>query len=279
MSKIRLYSFRNIILLSTALVLISNVPAAAGLNDLFGKKEIDESERAETIDKIQSIQEKLQLLQEKLRVLERRKAYKEAAQQAEKMGTADIPNVQINWLGVDEATFNPVDAGVYTYLLFNGELTDTAAVGALEDFILTIETLPANELPVSQANRFLLPVEPAQSSISLGRQPYDFDLNEAYLRRLMLSNTLPNGPILVSTKQALDPYGSDQLPVTLAIALGHQSPQRSLELAKIWHQHESKMANDDNAQVSELFWKLIEDAGPTSVTRQGNKIQVELPQP
>lgn len=279
MLKISLSNLKFCALLTALIILCSALPAAAGLNDMFGKKEIDETERAETIEKIQSIQEKLQLLQEKLRVLERRKAYKEAAKKADELGTADIPNVQINWLGVDETTFKPVDAGVYTYLLFNGELSDTAAVGALEDFILTIETLPANEVPVEKANRFLLPVEPSQSSVSLGRQPYDFNLNKAYLRRLMLDNTLPNGPVLVSTTQALDPYGADQAPVTLAIALGRQSPQRSLELAKIWHQHESTGTNDDSAQISKLFWELIEDAGPTSVTRQGDKIQVELPQP
>jgi hypothetical protein len=273
MLKISLSNIKFCALLTALFITFSALPASAGLNDLFGKKEINEEERTETIEKIESIQEKLKLLQEKLRVLERRKSYREAAKQAEEAGTADLPNVQINWSAVDETTVNPGEAGVYTYLLFKGEFENTAAVGALEDFILTIETLPANTIPASEANRFVLPVEEQQSSISLGRRPYDFDLNKAYLRRINLHDEIPAGPVLVSVADAIDPYSSDDLPELLAVSFGAQEPHRTLELAEAWHNYESKRT------LSPLFWELIEGAGQTTVSRNGQKIQVTLPQP
>lgn len=279
MLNITLSKLKLFVLLTAVLIFCSALPAIAGLNDLLGTKEVDETERAETIERIQSIQEKLQLLQEKLRVLERRKAAKEAAQEAAELGEEEIPNVQINWLAVDETTIHPGEAGIYTYLFFNGDIENTAAVGALEDFILTIETLPGNDVPASMANRFLLPVEKPQSSVSLGRQPYDFNLNKAYKRRLALNADMPYGPVLVSAKKPVDPYGTEELPTYLAVYLGHQRPERSLELARIWHKHESAITEGDITSVSDLFWELIDGSGPAMVSREKQRIQVKLPQP
>ena len=88
MLKISLPRVRFCAVLTILFIICSALPAAADLDDLFGKKEIDEEERAETIERIESIQEKLKLLQEKLRALERRKSYREAAQKAEELGRA-----------------------------------------------------------------------------------------------------------------------------------------------------------------------------------------------
>ena len=55
--------------------------------------------------------------------------------------------LQVNWTPVDETTTSPGEFGLYTYLLFKGETTNNSAVGLLEDFILTIETLPVQEIP------------------------------------------------------------------------------------------------------------------------------------
>jgi hypothetical protein len=251
----------------------------AGISDMFGKKELDETERKETIERIESIQEKLKLLQDKLRALERRKAAKEAAQRA-KDATGAIPAVpvQINWLPVDETMTNPGEFGLYTYLLFKGDLTNTAAVGALEDFILTIETLPGNDIPDSLANRFLVPVEKPQSMVNLGRQPYDFKLNKTYISRLGLQEDLPDGPILVSTREAIDPYGDGNVPAFLAVSFGQQSPQRALTLAKIWHDQEKDSIACKGHPVSELFWNVLNGAGPTQVVNEQQHIQVMLPQ-
>jgi hypothetical protein len=157
-------------------------------------------------------------------------------------------------------------------------LSDTSSVGTLEDFILTIETLPGNDIPASLGNRFLVPVERPQSMVSLGRQPYDFKLNETYLRRLELQNNLPVGPILVSMREPLDPYGSTNLPAFLAVSLGRQTPQRALELAKIWHQQEKEALSGKEDLVSTLFWKIIEGAGPTQVTSSQQRTLIALPQ-
>jgi hypothetical protein len=270
---------RNWILLTAFILLLSALPAFAGINDLFGKKELDETEREETIERIDSIQGKLKLLQDKLRALERRKATKDAAQKAEQTpGTLSATPVQINWQPVDNSVANPGDFGLYTYLLFKGDLTDSAAIGALEDFILTIETLPANDVPAGLANRFLVPVEKPQSTVNLGRQPYDFKLNESYLRRLALQDNLINGPILVSLSQPLDPYGSDKIPAFLAVSFGRQNPQRALELAKIWHNQEKDAISNKSHPTSDLFWELIDGAGPTRVVRYQERILVTLPQ-
>ena len=278
MLKISLPRISFCAVLTIMFITCSALPAAAILDDLFGKKEIDEKERAETIERIENIQDKLKLLQEKLRALERRKSYREAAEKAEELGSADLPNVQVNWSAVDEATINPGEAGVYTYLLFKGDLSNTSAVGALEDFILTIETLPANNSPAAQSNLFVLPVEEQQSSVSLGRRPYDFDLNKAYLRRFNLDDA-PDGPILVSVAKAIDPYGADELPALLAVGFGSQEPYRTLELAEAWHKYQSKEPSTGIESVSMLFWELIDGAGPTTVSRNQQKIQVTLPQP
>lgn len=278
MYKTRLTRFRTCIFLSGLLLLLTAIPAA-GLDDLFGKKELDETERKETIERIDSIQEKLKLLQDKLRVLERRKTAQEAAQKTDvSTGAISAVPVQINWQPIDESTTNPGEFGLYTYLLFKGELSDTSSVGTLEDFILTIETLPGNDIPASLANRFLVPVEKPQSIVSLGRQPYDFKLNETYLRRLGLQDNLPVGPILVSMRKPLDPYGSANQPGFLAVSLGRQTPQRALELAKIWHQQEIDALSGKEDMVSTLFWKIIEGAGPTQVTRYQQRTLIALPQ-
>jgi hypothetical protein len=267
------------LLLTGLLLCLTVIPAVAGLNDLFGKKEIDEEERKETIERIDSIQEKLKLLQDKLRVLERRKAAEVATQRA-KDATGSIPAVpvQVNWQPVDETTVNPGEFGLYTYLLFKGDLSDSPAIGVLEDFILTIETLPDNEVPAGLANRFLIPVEKPQSMISLGRQPYDFKLNNAYLQRLELQDNLPTGPVLVSMREPLDPHGKGAVPAFMAVSFGHQTPQRALELARIWHQQEKDSVTSKEHPVSELFWELIDGAGPTQVARYQQRILVALPQ-
>ena len=279
MYRTKLKLFKAAFLLSGLFLLLTIIPATAGLNDLFGKKEIDETEREETIERIDSIQDKLKLLQEKLRVLERRKAAKEAAQRAE-TATGSIPAVpvQINWQPVDEPTTDPGEFGLYTYLLFKGELSNKAAVGTLEDLILTIETLPESDIPESLANRFLVPVEKPQSMVNLGRQPYDFKLNDVYLQRLKLQDNFPDGPILVSLREALDPYALDVLPTFMAVGFGHQAPQRALQLAQIWHQQEKDAITVENHPVSKLFWELIDGAGPIQVERNQQRIIIALPQ-
>jgi hypothetical protein len=273
------YNCRGWVLLTALMLLLSALPAFAGINDLFGKKELDETERQETIERIDSIQEKLKLLQDKLRALERRKAAKTAAQKSEQAtGVLSATPVQINWQPIDDSVTNPGDFGLYTYLLFKGDLSDSSAVGALEDFILTIETLPENDIPAGLANRFLVPVEKPQSTINLGRQPYDFKLNEAYLSRLALQDQLSNGPILVSLSQPLDPYGTDQSPAFLAVSFGRQNPQRALELAKIWQNQEKDAISNKSHPTSDLFWELIDGAGPTQVVRYQEHILLVLPQ-
>ncbi len=270
---------RGWVLLTVLFLLLSVLPAFAGVNDLFGKKELDETERQETIERIDSIQEKLKLLQDKLRALERRKAAKTAAQKSEQSaGVLSATPVQINWQPIDDSVTNPGEFGLYTYLLFKGDLSDSSAVGALEDFILTIETLPENDIPTGLANRFLVPVEKPQSTINLGRQPYDFKLNEAYLSRLALQDQLSNGPILVSLRQPLDPYGTAQSPAFLAVSFGRQNPQRALELAKIWQNQEKDAISNKSHPISDLFWELIDGAGPTQVVRYQEHILLVLPQ-
>lgn len=267
---------RLILSLIMLLILIGN-SFALDLNNLFEPKEVDENERKETIERIEGIQDKLQLLQEKLRVLERRKAAKKAAERAAIAGEAKLAGpAQVNWLPIDETVDNPGDFGIYTYLLYQGTIEDTESIGALEDFILTIETLPKNDLPESLANRFLIPVEKPQSSVNLGRQPYDFRLNQAYLSRLGLKADMASGPILVSLSQPLDPYGITEAPPFLAVSLGYQGAQKSLKLAKAWHSREKDAMISDERAVKELFWKLIDGAGPVKVERNGDRMVVEL---
>jgi len=271
-------SLRTLVLVITLLLAFAAPATAATLGDLFGKEEIDEAERAETIERIQSIQEKLELLQDKLRALERRKAAKEAAQRSEEAaGTLPATPVQVNWSPVDESTTNPGEFGLYTYLLFQGDISDSATVGVLEDFILTIETLPENDIPPALANRFLVPVEKPQSLVSLGRQPYDFKLNDTYLRRLGLGAGLPNGPILVSMREPIDPFASDDVPPFLAVGLGYQSPERTAELAETWNQQEKDPVAVTEHPVAKLFWQVIDGAGPTRVQRTQQRITVSLP--
>jgi hypothetical protein len=275
----RFKRFHTSILLTGLLLLLTIVPSIAGLNDLFGKKELDETERKETIERIDGIQEKLKLLQDKLRVLERRKATKEAAKKSqETAGSISATPVQINWQPIDETSTDPGEFGLYTYLLFKGKLADSSAVGTLEDFILTIETLPENDIPAGLANQFLVPVEKPQSMISLGRQPYDFKLNDAYLRRLELQDNLPNGPVLVSMREPIDPYGQGGVPAFLAVSFGRQTPQRNLDLAQIWHKQEKDAITSKGHPVSDLFWELIDGTGPTVVTSYQKRILVALPQ-
>jgi hypothetical protein len=274
----KVWRLQALVLIIIVLFTLPTLATAATLGDLFGKQEVDETEREETIERIQSVQEKLELLQDKLRALERRKAAKLAAQRAEEAkDVISATPVQINWTAVDETTTNPGEFGMYTYLLFKGELSNSAAIGILEDFILTIETLPENDIPPVLANRFLVPVERPQSLVSLGRQPYDFKLNETYLKRLGVPADLPNGPILVSMREPIDPYADDDVPLYLAVSLGHQTPERAAALARTWNQQEKNPVADAEHPVSKLFWQIIDGAGPTRVQRNQQRITVSLP--
>ena len=92
------YNRRGWALLTVLILLLTVLPAFAGVNDLFGKKELDETERQETIERIDSIQEKLKLLQDKLRALERRKAARTAAQKSEQQsigGGGSLPRDRV----------------------------------------------------------------------------------------------------------------------------------------------------------------------------------------
>ena len=267
-----------LLILSVILLFTLTAPAAAtSLGELFGGKEMDEAERAETVEQIQSIQEKIELLQEKLRALERRKAAKEAAQKAAeaKQVIPEAP-VQVNWTPVDETMTNPGEFGLYTYLLFKGDISDSAAVGVLEDFILTIETLPGNDIPPALANRFLVPVEKPQSLVSLGRQAYDFKLNDTYLGRLGIPEDLPDGPVLVSTREPIDPYAEGEVPSFLAVSLGQQTPERAVELARIWEAQEKDPVAVAAHPGSKLFWQVIDGAGPTRVQSSRQQVTVTL---
>ena len=64
----------------------------------------------------------------------------------------------------------------------------------------------------------------------------------------------------------------------MAVSLGHQTPQRALELAKIWHQQEKDTLPGKGHPVSDLFWGLIEGAGTTQVAHYQQRILVALPQ-
>lgn len=269
------------LLAALILAMLFVTPAAAlDLKNLFPDKEVDEQERQQTIERIDEIQDKLQLLQEKLRALERRKAAKEAARLAAEAGEAKLAGpAQVNWVPVDETTASPGNFGLYTYLLYQGTTDDIAAIGILEDFILTIETLAETELPASLANRFLVPVQRPTSSVNLGRQPYDFKLNDIYLKRLGLGNELSSGPVLVSLTEPLDPYGLDEVPPFLAVSLGHQGAQKSLTLAKVWHTREKVPMSSARQVADDLFWQIIEGAGPTWVDRNGGRLVVRLNQP
>ncbi len=248
------------------------------LDDLLGKQELDETERQEAIERMQVIQEKLKLLQEKLKALERRKAARETTETGQ-AATAESVQAggQVNWLPVDETATDPGEFGLYTYLLFSGSVTDTAAIGSLEDFILTIETLPASDRPPALSNRFLVPLETAQSIVALARRPYDFKLNAAYLRRLDLTGDLPLGPILISTSEPVDPFGNTKLPPFLAVSFGQQPPERAHELALLWHRQEVGTVEPAPEPVRTLFWEVIDGAGPVRVEHQHQRIMVTLP--
>lgn len=269
---------RTLLAITLLLSLLFATPSFALLG-LFEKKEMSAEEKQETIENIQSIQEKLKLLQEKLRALERRKAMKQAAEQvaaADERLTAG-PD-QVNWLPIDNTVGTPGDFGTYTYLLFHGDIEDMEAVGALEDFILTIETLPEVETPPSLANRFLVPVETPQSTIDLGRQPYDFKLNDAYLQRLGLDDPLSKGPVLVSLAEPLDPYGIEPPPAFLAVSLGHQVPIQSKHLATLWHNYEKDAVAPVNHKLENLFWQLLDGQFQARVSRNGDQLVVVLPE-
>ncbi|MEJ2470145.1 MAG: hypothetical protein P8Y91_08100 [Desulfuromonadales bacterium] len=272
-------TLRALLILLLVMVCIQPVTTLAfELDDLLGKQELDETERQEAIERMQVIQEKLKLLQEKLKALERRKAGREttATGQAATAESAQAGG-QINWLPVDETATDPGAFGLYTYLLFSGSVTDTAAIGSLEDFILTIETLPASDRPPALSNRFLVPVETAQSIVALARRPYDFKLNAAYLRRLDLTGDLPLGPILISTAEPVDPFGNTELPPFLAVSFGQQSPERAHELARLWHRQEVGTVKSAPGPVKTLFWQVIDGTGPVRVEHQHQRILVTLP--
>lgn len=264
--------------LLAATLLLAAVPLPVQALDLTGmfksKPPLTEDERKDTLERIREVQDKLKLLQDKLRVLEKRKAMEAAAKQGEAAAPRAVAG-EDNWQAVDQMHVNPGEFGVYTYLLFAGSETDSAALGSLEDLILTIETLPENPGPTAIGNRFLLPVEIQQSTVVLARRPYDFKLSRSYLERLGLSS-LPNGPVLVSLATPLDPFALEMAPPFLAVVLNRQDSQRNLALARVWHGYEKPALTAPGHPMADLFWQLLDGAGPTRVTRSGGRLLVDL---
>jgi len=262
---------RTVVLLLTIL-LISSSPALAVLG-LFESEPVNEQDRQQTIERIQEVQEKLKLLQEKLKAIERRKAAKGAdVAESQVSSAASAPE---NWQAIDEAAYNPGDFGVYTYILFNGGMKDTAAVGVLEDLILTIETLPVSEVPASLGNRFLVPVQLPQSNIELGRQPYDFKLNAAYLQRFGIDRP-GKGPVLISTVLPIDPYATTKVPAFLEVVFGQQTPLQTQALLERWHQYEAPKTATASHPLAGLFLKLLNEAGPTRVEHADQLLSIDF---
>lgn len=264
------------LLVATLLLAVLPLPAQAlDLTGLFkSKPPLTEDERKETVERIRQVQDQLKLLQDKLRALEKRKAMEAAAKAAPEGAPATVAG-EVNWQEIDQTTVKPGEFGLYTYVLFAGDETDSNALGSLEDLILTIETLPPASEPPVIGNRFLLPVEAQQSTVVLARRPYDFKLSRSYLERLGLGS-LPAGPVLVSLNEPLDPLALGMTPPFLAVALGRQEPRRTLALAKVWHGYEKAPASATGHPVADLFWQLLDGAGPTRVTRSGGTLLIDL---
>lgn len=234
-----------------------------------------EDDRRDTIERIKAVQDQLKLLQDRLRALEKRKALESSAEQPDdperQAAAATDPNLQ----EIDRLHLKPGGFGVYTYLLFSGSEADRTNLDSLKELILFIESLPPSAEPATIGSRFLLPVEPRQSSVVLARRPYDFKLSRNFLGRLGL-NDLPAGPVLVSLNEPLDPYALDIAPPFLAVALGHPDPRRSRNLAKVWHGYEKPPLAAAGHPLADLFWQLLDGAGPTRVTRTGGSLLIDL---
>jgi len=262
----------------TAIILLLALPLrparALDFTGMFKPKPpLAEDERKETIERIREGQDRLKLLQDKLRSLEKRRALEATAQTG---GVApEAVAGEINWQAIDQATTNPGEFGLYTYLLFAGSETDRSALESLKDLILTIEALPETTEPASIGNRFLVPIAPQQTTVILARRPYDFKLSRSYLERLGLT-CLPDGPVLVSLTEPLDPRGLERVPPFLAVALGRQDPQRSLMLSRIWHGYEKSPLPTSGHPLAELFWQLVDGTGSTKITRNGDMLLIDL---
>ncbi|MCM2265211.1 MAG: hypothetical protein NDI73_08455 [Desulfuromonadales bacterium] len=230
-------------------------------------------ERKETIERIRETQDRLRLLQDKLRSLEKRRALEAAAQAG--VVESETAAGESNWQAIDQATLKPGEFGLYTYLLYAGNGSDRAAREAMEDLILTIEALPENPEPAIIGNRFLVPTTALQSTVILARRPYDFKLSRSYLERLGLTG-LPDGPVLVSLNEPLDPFGRDMAPPFLAVALGRQDPQWSLMLSRVWHGYEKSPLPATGHPLADLFWQLVDGTGSTNITRNGGKLLIDL---
>jgi hypothetical protein len=260
-------------------LLMAVTPLPAFAFDFMGifksKPPVVEDERQATIEQIRETQDQLMLLQYKLRTLEKQKAQKEAATHQGKAPQTQYGTGESNWQEIDQSHTKPGVSGIYTYLLYSSEENDTATNRNLEELILTIEKLPVNADPPAIGNRFLRPVVPQQSMVVMARRPYDFKLASTYLERLGLSE-LPDGPVLVSLPEPLDPHGKEPVPPFIAVAFGDQELRRSLALTKVWHGYEKPPLPTADHPLADLFWQLVDGAGPTQVTRNGNRLLIDL---
>lgn len=251
-------------------LLFPAAPAEAVLG-LFEDQVVTEEDRAETVERIQDVQEKLKLLQEKLRVLEQRKAAEETGE----TGVAVGKSQEVNWQEVNETLIDPGPFGVYTYLLFAGDPEDRQAVGTLEDVILTIETLAKSQVPTTLRNRFLVPLEQPMSSVDLGRQPYDFDLSQAYLHRFGLTDA-GTGPLLISSPDPVDPYATGELPPSLTVFPGQRTSTSLQSLLQNWHQYEQIPSHVGIHPLGDLFLALLKNAGPTQVNHADERLVIKF---
>lgn len=230
-------------------------------------------ERRETIERIRETEDQLRLLQGRLRAIEKRRAVETAASS----GTAAPESAagEVNWQAIDQSNVNPGEFGLYTYLLYAGDGAAHSAREEVEDLLLAIESLPERTEPTGIGNRFLVPIAPRQATVILARQPYDFRLSRACLERLGLVG-LPEGPVLVSLNEPLDPFEREMAPPFLAVALGRQDPQWGPALVRIWHGYEKSPLPATGHPLADLFWQLIDGTGSTNVSRKGGKLLIDL---
>ncbi|MEJ2699561.1 MAG: hypothetical protein P8Z70_07870 [Desulfuromonadales bacterium] len=209
------------------------------------------AQNRETREKIRQLQEKLNTLQEQLAIMKGQKALEATAK----------PESPPAWSPLTRTGDEKAGYGLYTYIL-DREVESGKTGGLLLSVLGGITALPGRtDLPPKDTNRFLVPMnDPGGKPDSAN---YNAVLAGKYLDLVGASGLEAKGPLLVSSFQPL--RGEEKTPL-LILNPSYCDPNLLNRIFPAYLGKVEPVPSEGSPLFATLFWKIVQLAGPDSVT-------------
>jgi hypothetical protein len=205
----------------------------------------------ETREKIRQLQEKLSSLQEQLAVMEAQKTF----------ASVRKPESPPAWDPLLHAGEEKPGYGLFTYLLDRKGAGEQAR-NLLSQVLDGITALPGRtDLPEEETNRFLVPLKDVAASPDAAH--YNAELAGSYMDLLDFPGPGKNGPLLVSSYR---PLGKGEKNPLLILELAGCDSGFLTRVLPAYLGNVETVAGAEDKPFAKLFWQLVEQAEPDSIT-------------